>query len=112
MRIGNLDGRAILVRDGRFVDAAEATGGAVGPDPMAALAALDRLAQVDVPDDAPVLDETRLGPPVPRPSKVLAAALNYRRHAEEANLPIPERPALFASLQTPVAATCPQVAKR
>jgi 2-keto-4-pentenoate hydratase/2-oxohepta-3-ene-1,7-dioic acid hydratase in catechol pathway len=33
---------------------------------------------------------------VPRPSKIIAAALNYRKHAEEAGLAIPELPALFA----------------
>lgn len=103
MRLGNLEGRAVLVRDGRYVDVEEATGGAVGFDPMAALAARERLATVDVPGDAPTLDETLLGPPVPRPSKVLAAALNYRRHAEEANLPIPERPALFARFPSALA---------
>jgi len=110
MRIGNLAGRAILVRDGRFVDVERASGGAVPADPMAALAALDRLAEITVPDDAPVLDETLLGPPVPRPSKIVAAALNYRKHAEEANLPIPERPALFARFPSALSGPAQEIA--
>ncbi len=98
MRLANIDGRAALVQDGRWVDVETATGGAVGSDPMAALTRLDALADVTVPADAPALDPARLGPPVPRPSKILAAALNYRKHAEESGLPIPARPALFARL--------------
>jgi 2,4-didehydro-3-deoxy-L-rhamnonate hydrolase len=98
VRLANIDGRAALVQDGRWVDVETATGGAVGSDPMAALTRLDALAGVTVPADAPALDPARLGPPVPRPSKILAAALNYRRHAEESGLPIPARPALFARL--------------
>lgn len=34
--------------------------------------------------------------PVERPSKIVAVGLNYRGHAEEAGLPIPELPLLFA----------------
>lgn len=34
--------------------------------------------------------------PVPIPSKIICAGLNYRLHAEEGGLPIPERPVLFA----------------
>lgn len=98
MRLANLAGRAVLVQDGRWVDVETATGGAVGADPMTALTQLDRLAGVSVPADAPALDPARLGPPVPRPSKILAAALNYRKHAEESGLPIPAKPALFARL--------------
>jgi 2,4-diketo-3-deoxy-L-fuconate hydrolase len=98
MRLGNLDGRAIVVEGERYVDVHEATGGAVGPDPMQAFGALERLRDVRVPADAAVLDAARLLAPVPRPSKILAAALNYRRHAEESGLTIPPQPALFARL--------------
>lgn len=98
MRLANIAGRAALVQDGRWIDVETATGGAVGADPMTALTQLDALAGVTVPADAPRIDPARLGPPVPRPSKILAAALNYRKHAEESGLPIPAKPALFARL--------------
>jgi len=37
-----------------------------------------------------------LGPPIPDPDKIICLGLNYKRHAEEAQLKIPEVPMLFA----------------
>ena len=65
---------------------------------MALLGRLGDVGDLDVPDDAPALEEVELGPPVPRPSKILAAALNYRSHAEESGLDLPDAPVLFAKL--------------
>ncbi|MGI8606988.1 MAG: fumarylacetoacetate hydrolase family protein [Gaiellaceae bacterium] len=98
MRLANLNGRAAVVVDERTVDVERATGGELPSDPMALVGRLDELASLDVPSDAPQLDPAQLGPPVPRPSKILAAALNYRSHAEEAGLPLPDAPVLFAKL--------------
>jgi 2-keto-4-pentenoate hydratase/2-oxohepta-3-ene-1,7-dioic acid hydratase in catechol pathway len=44
------------------------------------------------------LDETSLayGPVVTRPEKIVCVGLNYRRHAKEVNLPIPQQPVLFS----------------
>jgi 2-keto-4-pentenoate hydratase/2-oxohepta-3-ene-1,7-dioic acid hydratase in catechol pathway len=44
------------------------------------------------------LDETSLayGPVVTRPEKIVWVGLNYRRHAKEVNLPIPQQPVLFS----------------
>jgi len=41
------------------------------------------------------LDETRLGPPSPRPTKVFGIGLNYRAHAAEAKLDLPKSPLVF-----------------
>jgi 2-keto-4-pentenoate hydratase/2-oxohepta-3-ene-1,7-dioic acid hydratase in catechol pathway len=59
-------------------------------------AEIRRLASEQTVSDAGrlILPE-RLGPPVPRPSQVFAIGLNYRDHAEEAGLPIPEQPMVF-----------------
>ena len=38
--------------------------------------------------------------PVPRPRKVVCIGLNYRDHAAESNMPIPERPVLFSKFAT------------
>ena len=38
---------------------------------------------------------TRLGSPIARPSKIICIGLNYRKHAEEAKMPVPEAPILF-----------------
>lgn len=98
MRLANLNGRAAVVVDGRTVDVERASGGELPSDPMALVGRLAELAGLDVPGDAPQLDLAQLGPPVPRPTKILAAALNYRSHAEESGLPLPDAPVLFAKL--------------
>lgn len=40
--------------------------------------------------------------PVPRPGKIICVGLNYRDHAAESNMPIPERPVLFSKFATSV----------
>lgn len=42
--------------------------------------------------------------PVPRPAKVICIGLNYRDHAAESNMPIPERPVIFSKFPTSVIA--------
>lgn len=42
------------------------------------------------------LDMVKLAPPVTRPSKIIAIGLNYRDHAEENKMEIPENPLVFA----------------
>lgn len=41
-------------------------------------------------------ENVKLLAPVPRPGKVICIGLNYRDHAVESNLPIPERPLFFS----------------
>ncbi len=101
MRLANLAGRATIVIDGRAVDVEQASGGALSSDPMilsdlATHEALRALASNARVEDWPALDEPRLGAPVPRPPKGLGVGLNYRTHALESNLPIPDEPHLFA----------------
>jgi len=38
--------------------------------------------------------------PVPRPGKIICIGLNYRDHAAESNMPIPERPVVFSKFAT------------
>jgi 2-keto-4-pentenoate hydratase/2-oxohepta-3-ene-1,7-dioic acid hydratase in catechol pathway len=40
-------------------------------------------------------DDLELGPCVPNPGKIICVGMNYRKHAEETNSPIPEYPILF-----------------
>jgi 2-keto-4-pentenoate hydratase/2-oxohepta-3-ene-1,7-dioic acid hydratase in catechol pathway len=44
----------------------------------------------------------RLLAPVPRPGKLIAIGLNYRDHASESNMPIPEKPVVFSKFTTSV----------
>lgn len=98
-RLANIDGRAALTAGEAYFDLESASGGDLGPDPMAALSDLPKLSAV-----AAALDESQptgplagavLGPPVPRPSKVFGVGLNYSTHAVEAGLPIPVSPMVF-----------------
>jgi len=42
--------------------------------------------------------------PVPRPGKVICIGLNYRDHAAESKMPIPEKPVVFSKFSTAVIA--------
>src|SRR5688572_15474743 len=42
------------------------------------------------------MNEVLLGPPIPDPDKIICLGLNYKSHAEEAGLKLPEVPMLFA----------------
>jgi 2,4-diketo-3-deoxy-L-fuconate hydrolase len=103
MKLANVGGRSAIVSNaGRFADIESATGGEVAADPMQAIFALDRLRSIDVPDGAPMLNGQKLGPPVPRPGKVLGAGINYFGHAREAGFEIPTEPLLFAKLPSSI----------
>ncbi|MFP3387557.1 fumarylacetoacetate hydrolase family protein [Brevibacillus sp. SIMBA_040] len=49
-------------------------------------------------------DSLRLGPCVPYPGKIICVGLNYRKHAIESKLPIPESPVLFNKFTNSIAA--------
>lgn len=56
------------------------------------------------PGDIVDLAHAHLAPSVPHPGKIVCIGLNYRRHAAESNLPVPEHPIVFAKLaNTPAA---------
>jgi 2-keto-4-pentenoate hydratase/2-oxohepta-3-ene-1,7-dioic acid hydratase in catechol pathway len=48
------------------------------------------------------IGNTKLLAPVPRPGKLICIGLNYRDHAAESNMPIPERPVVFSKFTTAV----------
>jgi 2-keto-4-pentenoate hydratase/2-oxohepta-3-ene-1,7-dioic acid hydratase in catechol pathway len=47
-------------------------------------------------DPTLALDRVKLAPPVTRPAKIIGIGLNYRDHAEEQNVKIPDEPKIFA----------------
>jgi 2,4-diketo-3-deoxy-L-fuconate hydrolase len=99
VRLGSLDGRAALLLGGGVLDVERGSAGRFPADPAAVLRRWDAFAdwargRREGDAEAP-LDETRLGPPVPRPAKVFAIGLNYRDHAAEAGLEIPAAPLVF-----------------
>ncbi|MEI8050294.1 MAG: fumarylacetoacetate hydrolase family protein [Actinomycetes bacterium] len=102
MRLGNLDGRGVLAVEGGAIDIAEATGGRIGPDLQSCIEAFAELAELAPTLTGPVLelDETRMGPPSPKPGQIIAIGMNYREHAREMNLVLPEIPAAFAKFRS------------
>ncbi|MCO6451405.1 MAG: fumarylacetoacetate hydrolase family protein [Caldilineales bacterium] len=59
-----------------------------------------------IPDSPDLLPESDLtiGPPIPNPGKILCVGLNYRQHAAESGLAVPETPVLFSKFNNSVAA--------
>ena len=83
----------LLDADGRIRALPEAFGDLAGerltPAGLAEIAALD-------PKALPLVDgNPRLGSCVARPGKFICIGLNYRAHAAESNLPIPDEPVVF-----------------
>jgi len=82
------------VRDGDTVTRTDLTA-----DELAArgLSALPELARIADEGRSPIAASgLRLGPPIPRPGKILCVGLNYRRHAHETGMKIPTSPVLFS----------------
>jgi 2-keto-4-pentenoate hydratase/2-oxohepta-3-ene-1,7-dioic acid hydratase in catechol pathway len=49
--------------------------------------------------DVVAMTSIRLGPPVPDPDKIICLGLNYREHAAESGMQLPESPILFAKFR-------------
>ena len=98
-RLANVGGRGALVDGDHYYDLEELADGALSPDPMAALTTPDLLAELASGlggrQPTGLLTEATLGPPVPRPRNSYGVGLNYRSHAEEASMEIPDVPLVF-----------------
>ena len=105
MRFANVAGRASVVVDNTVVDLAEATDGRIGPDPMDIYRSWDDVLQIGrgLSPSSTSLDPDQLGCPVPTPRQVFAIGLNYRRHAEEAGMKVPTKPATFTKFPSSLA---------
>lgn len=97
--LANVEGRAVLVAGDRWYDLETVSNGELGPDPMAAIGMPERLAalskNLDQHEQAGTLGSARLGPPVPRPRSSFAIGLNYRAHADEGSMEVPDNPLVF-----------------
>ena len=49
-----------------------------------------------------VAPETRLGPPIKKPSKIVCVGLNYAKHAQESGMALPKEPVLFFKSTTAI----------
>jgi len=98
-RLGNVEGRAVLVVGEEYFDVEKASSGVLPSDPMLALEHAPALAELarnlDGNKPTGAIADVSLDAPVPRPRNSFAVGLNYRNHAEEAGLPIPPVPMVF-----------------
>ena len=104
MRIANVAGRLALGAGDRWIDVANASGGDFSSDPMAVYERWDEFrAWAATVDDSVASAHSSTGAlenPVPAPRQLIAIGLNYREHAIESNLAIPEHPVVFAKFQS------------
>lgn len=106
MRIGNLGGRAVLVREGLSLDIHTASGGRFGPEPLSVYEDWDNFEKWGREADfalAVPYSEDGLDAPVPNPGQVFAIGLNYRDHADEAGLSYPEHLVVFTKFNSSLA---------
>lgn len=93
----------MLLRDGTALDVEQASADRFPADPMAAFtdwaAFTQWAADADYSGAEPYAEED-LGAPVPHPRQVFAVGLNYRDHAEEANLGFPDYPVVFTKFHS------------
>lgn len=107
MRIGSIAGRLVLFTEHGASDVADCSGGRFGPDPQLVYDRWDEfsswvagLDHQDVPARAFTVGE--LDAPVPRPGQIFAIGLNYRDHAAEAGLGLPDSPTVFTKFRSSI----------
>jgi len=103
MRYANLAGRAVLLTDGGAIDIERASGGRLPADPQAVFAHWRAVCEwaTGAPAEAAMpFNEIDLGAPAPWPAQVFGIGLNYRDHAAESGMPLPDRPATFTKFPT------------
>ncbi len=97
MRLGNLNGRAVILSDEGAIDVASASDGRFGPDPKACYAEWDAFTvwAATVSATAVSFDTDKLDAPAPRPAQSFGIGMNYAGHAREVGAPNPEFPPTF-----------------
>jgi 2-keto-4-pentenoate hydratase/2-oxohepta-3-ene-1,7-dioic acid hydratase in catechol pathway len=78
------------------------TGGACFQAASRLVAGMDRDREGQLSQDGAIvpLGEVALEAPIPRPGKVICIGLNYRDHAEESGMDIPEQPLVFSKFSS------------
>ena len=73
--------------------------------------ALEQVRQaVGTVTDVVPLEQLRLAPAVPDPEKIICVGLNYRKHAAEGGMPVPDQPIYFAKFRNSLAGSGEEVA--
>ena len=102
MRIANLAGRLVLLTPGGAVDVERVSGQRFSADPHAVYSRWDEFtawAGDLTSPEAEAFDEAGLRAPSPAPAQVFGVGLNYRDHAAEAGLALPDSPTVFTKFR-------------
>lgn len=111
MRISNRGGRLTLLGASGGIDVERASRGRFGADPQAVFERWTEFRDwaAGARDGAEPLADAELGAPAPRPAQVFGIGLNYRDHAEESGMPLPDKPATFTKFPTCITGPCADV---
>jgi 2-keto-4-pentenoate hydratase/2-oxohepta-3-ene-1,7-dioic acid hydratase in catechol pathway len=94
-----LSGRLALIIDAGAIDVEEASAGRFASDPQRVYERwfefVEWAADAAPPSSAVPFSAEQLGPPAPRPAQVFGIGANYRSHAAEGGLDVPEWPMVF-----------------
>jgi len=103
-KLANISGRASLVREGNYYDLEVISNGEFNSNPSDALLNQDGLRrlnnQLDEIEPTGMINESEIGPPITFPANCYAVGLNYKNHAEESGLEIPDVPMIFTKHTT------------
>src|SRR5438874_4483 len=105
MRLLNVNGRTAIERDGRTIDVARASAGAYPSDPDSIYADWDGFRAWEsgyVGTGGEPFDPRQLGSPVTAPRQIFAVGLNYRSHATETGLHLPDTPMIFTKFASAI----------
>ena len=98
-KLGTVGGKAVLIKDDHYFDVASLSNGAISSDSVEALKLQSELSELydtlSGENATGNLSEIELGNPVPKSPNCYAVGLNYRKHAEESGMDIPEVPMIF-----------------
>jgi len=99
MRIASSSRRLLIARNDRWIDVEKTSDGRFSSDPQAIFDRWEEFtawAMDDVDASEAVASKGDVfDPPVPRPRQLIAIGLNYREHAQESAMAIPEHPVVF-----------------
>jgi len=104
VKLINVDDRLAIERDGAALDVERASAGLFSSDVQSIYERWTefRTWAATADGDAQPTDGARLGPPVPAPRQVFAIGLNYRDHAAEGNVAVPDAPMVFTKFPSSI----------
>jgi 2,4-didehydro-3-deoxy-L-rhamnonate hydrolase len=113
VRIGNLDGRLVILTDAGALDVERASEGRFASDPQAVYqdwAGFAAWAAAADHGGAQPFGADRLGAPAPAPTQVFGIGLNYRDHAAESGMEVPDQLSVFTKFTSCITGPFTEVA--